>query len=472
MFDCKMVHAVPLRWHRRQLVSNMEFSGVSGMVQVQRSAKRRVYGVILLLALVIAAAATNLQGTNAVGNSVLDIKRATGRLVVGFKPGAAMMISIQAARSVLSIPALNASVFEVPEDLIQSVAQTLSKNPNVRYVEYDAILAAQFVPNDPLYSSQWGHKKINMESAWDTQQGVASVLVAVVDTGIDYNHPDIAPNYQAGGWNWIMGTNDPMDDNGHGTFVSGIIAARINNGLGIAGIANVRVLAEKSLDMTGSGTLSLAAEALVHAADLGAKIINNSYGTYANSILLHDAIAYAYSRGALLIAAAGNDNTDVPMFPASYPEVVSVAATDQNDHKAPFSNYGPYIELSAPGVQILSTQLGGSYQYLGGTSASSAYVSGVAALTLSQFSSLTRDQLRSRLRESTVNIGPSIYFGNGRIDASKAVGPFAVGGEFKRTSVTAFERVSIAMIGVTWVIVIIALISSNSSSRKVRIKRK
>jgi len=281
----------------------------------------------------------------------------------------------------------------------------------------------QWVPNDPYWTYQWGPKKIMADWAWNTTTGSSEVLVAVVDTGIYYYHEDLAVNYAPLGRDWVNMDEDPLDDHGHGTHCAGIIAAAINNGIGIAGLAQVRIMAEKVLDSWGYGYADWVANGIIHATDSGAKIISMSLGGYGYSELLHEAVKYAYDHGVLIIAAAGNDNTNMKVYPAGYDEVIAVAATDQYDSKAWFSNWGDWIELAAPGVDIYSTVPWG-YMSASGTSMATPHVSGVAALVWSLHPNKTRDWVRLWLRYTADDLGDpgfDIYYGYGRINARKAV---------------------------------------------------
>jgi thermitase len=303
------------------------------------------------------------------------------------------------------------------------------------YIEPNMKVQAQLVPNDPYWSLQWGPQKIEADYAWNTTVGDPSVLVAVVDTGIDYTHPDLAANYVPLGYDWVNMDPDPLDDFGHGTHCAGIIAAVSNNNLGIAGLAQVRVMAEKVLDSGGGGYWDWIANGIINATDCGADIISMSLGGYGESELLHEAVRYAYDAGVLVIAAAGNDNTNMKLYPAGYDEVIAVAATDQNDNKASFSNWGDWIELAAPGVDIYSTMptyhvtlndwgYSMNYTYLSGTSMACPHVSGAAALVWSRYSNKTRDWVRLWLRYTADDLGDpgfDVYYGYGRVNARKAV---------------------------------------------------
>jgi len=292
------------------------------------------------------------------------------------------------------------------------------------YIESNHIYRACFVPNDEYWSLQWGFRKIQVDFAWNISVGNSSILVSVVDTGVDWNHPDLAANYVALGYDWVNDDSDPVDDNGHGTHVAGIVAAVINNSIGVAGLSQVKIMAEKALNSTGYGSTDDLANAIIHSVDSGAKIIVMSWGDYYDSFLLHNAIRYAYSNNVLLVAAAGNDAVSEPMYPAAYSEVVAVSATDRWDNLASFSNFGDWIELAAPGVSIFSTVWDDSYAYKSGTSMAASFVAGVAALTWSVYPQLSRDDLRIYLREKADDLGSpgfDIYFGYGRVNAWKAL---------------------------------------------------
>ena len=290
------------------------------------------------------------------------------------------------------------------------------------YIEPDVKVKVQFVPNDPYWNLQWGPQVIEADWAWNTTTGNQTVLVAVVDTGIDYTHSDLS-NYVSLGYDWVNNDTDPMDDYGHGTHCAGIIAATLNNSVGVAGLAQVQIMAEKVLDSWGYGYWDWIANGIIHAADSGADVISMSLGSYSDSELVHEAVRYAYNAGVLIVAAAGNDNVNINAYPATYDEVIAVAATSDGDHKAFFSNWGEWIELSAPGVHIYSTIPGG-YKYASGTSMACPHVAGLAALILSQYPNKTRDWLRIWLRYTCNDLGSEgfdVYFGHGRINARNAV---------------------------------------------------
>jgi thermitase len=318
---------------------------------------------------------------------------------------------------------IRALIFELSLASVASFSQELRASELATYVEPNMKVQAQYVPNDPFWNVQWGPQKIGADWAWNTTIGDHSILVAVVDTGIYYPHPDLAANYVALGYDWANNDTDPIDDYGHGTHCAGIIAAVLNNSEGIAGLAQVRVMAEKVLDYSGWGYADWVANGIIHATDCGAKIISMSIGGWGDSELVHDAIKYAYDAGVLLVAAAGNSATNVKPYPAGYDEVVSVAATDEYDGTAYFSNWGDWIELAAPGVDVYSTVPGG-YSFMSGTSMACPHAAGVAALVWSQYPNRTRDWVRMWLRYTADDLGPEGFddhYGYGRVDARKAL---------------------------------------------------
>jgi subtilisin family serine protease len=208
-----------------------------------------------------------------------------------------------------------ALVADVPMDAVSSFTEQMSMNPFVRYVEPNMKRRALFEPNDPYWGLQWGPKKIEANWAWNKTLGSSDIIVAVVDTGIDYNHPDLANNYLEGSYDWVNNDSDPIDDHGHGTHCAGIIAAVINNSVGIAGLAQVKIMAEKVLHYSGWGFDDWVANGIIHAVEQGADIISMSLGGYGSSSLLHEAVKYAYDNGVLLVAAAGNDNINLKCYP-------------------------------------------------------------------------------------------------------------------------------------------------------------
>jgi thermitase len=317
-----------------------------------------------------------------------------------------------------------AVVVRVPRSSAALLADKMKSSGFSTYVEPNIKFQASLTPNDPNWTLQWGPKKIEADYAWNTTLGSSSILVAVIDTGIAHTHPDLAANYVALGYDWVNNDNNPMDDEGHGTHCAGIIAAVTNNGKGIAGIAQVKIMAEKGLDDQGSGSSIDLANCIIDAVDKGADILSMSWGSYFYSNVIHEALEYADSKGVLCIGAAGNEGTNLKHYPAALPEVISVSATTSSDARASWSNYGSWIELGAPGEDIFSTYAPSGYRSLSGTSMACPHVAGVAALAWSKFLGYPKDWLRNWLRYTSNDLGSpgfDTYFGYGRVNARKAV---------------------------------------------------
>jgi subtilisin family serine protease len=321
---------------------------------------------------------------------------------------------------------LNFAVITTRED-IEVLRNKLLKHAEIEFIEIDhtfkAIGSIEYIPNDPYFGSQWGLASINVTSAWDIETGNQSIIVAVIDTGVDYTHPDLAANYLPAGYDFVNDDADPLDDNGHGTHVAGIIAAVMNNSEGIAGIAQVKIMAEKVLDSSGTGYSSWVARGIAHAADSNANVISMSLGSLFPSSVIQRACTYAWKKGSLLVAASGNDGLGRLNYPAAYRTVMAVGAIDDADNLAWFSNYGRGLELTAPGVDIISTYPTG-YAVLSGTSMATPHVSGVAALVWSANPSLTNLQVRKILDSTAIDLGIAgydAYYGFGKIDAYRAL---------------------------------------------------
>lgn len=312
------------------------------------------------------------------------------------------------------------------------VQPALSQFRGIRYVEPDYPVRILNIPNDPQFLlRQWDKWIMYADLAWDVVTG-GTLKVAVVDNGVDYTHPDLAANFRTGelGYDFLNNDNDPKPDNPgienafHGTHVAGIIAAVRDNLIGVAGWAQIQLLAVRVLNDSGSGNLSDVARGIRWAVDNGARIINMSLGGDAASTVLIEACQYAASRGVLLIAASGNDGRSTITYPARLSECVAVGATNENSELAWFSNYGPEQELVAPGTSIFSTTLGGSYDEASGTSMAAPEVSGVAALILALDPALSANDVRSILAASAIDMGSAgrdSRFGYGLVNAWRAV---------------------------------------------------
>ncbi|OKP97566.1 S8 family peptidase [Paenibacillus sp. P46E] len=307
--------------------------------------------------------------------------------------------------------------------------------PHYLYLTNDTVSenkATVITPNDLLFSAyQWNLPAIETEQGWNLSKGSKDVIVAVVDTGVQANHPDLKGQLLAG-YNAITKTAPPDDDVGHGTHVAGIIGALTNNEEGVAGISWYnKILPVKALDNSGAGTTYSVAEGIIWAADKGAKVINLSLGNYADSQFLHDAIKYAYDRDVVIVSAAGNDNTERPGFPAAYPEVLAVAATNATGERASFSNYGEYIDVAAPGESIASTYPDNQYAALSGTSMASPHVAALAGLVRSLNPALTNKEVMEMMTSNAVDLGDpghDKYYGSGQVDIYRTL-QAAAGGE-------------------------------------------
>ncbi|SEF50490.1 S8 family peptidase [Paenibacillus sp. UNC499MF] len=302
-----------------------------------------------------------------------------------------------------------------------------SGNSGTQRSEAEEQAAAQpdVIPNDVLFNKyQWNLPITNTLRGWNFNKGTQDVTVAIVDTGADVNHEDLKGQLVEG-YNVLDPAAQPMDDVGHGTHVAGIIGAQVNNGLGVAGMTWYnKIMPVKALDSSGVGSTYAVAQGIIWATDHGAKVINLSLGNYASSDFLHDAIKYAYDRDVVLIAASGNDNTERPGYPAAYPEVFAVAATDSGNERASFSNYGDYIDVAAPGVSIASTYPQNQYAALSGTSMACPHVTALAALLRSANPSLKNTEVMELMRQTASDIGDKgrdTFFGFGLINVDKAV---------------------------------------------------
>lgn len=287
--------------------------------------------------------------------------------------------------------------------------------PNYRFRAFEVI------PNDPYFRYyQYGPQLIQAPSAWEVTQGTEDVLIAVVDTGVDLDHPDLSGKLLRG-YDFVQRDSTPDDRNGHGTHVAGIAAALTNNRRGVAGIApRVKILPVRVLDADGDGSLDQVANGIIYAANQGAKVMNLSLGAPYDAYTLRRAIEYAWSRGCIIVAAAGNDGSNTPNYPAAYPSVISVASVDQNDRKSQFSNYGLSVDVAAPGSDILSTYHNGYYAYLSGTSMAAPHVAGLAGLLASQ--GRTQSQINDAIRNTADPIaGTGVYWTHGRVNANEAV---------------------------------------------------
>ncbi len=351
--------------------------------------------------------------------------------------------------------------FQTVDNDGDSLLQIMLEDGIIDYAEPVGKFKVEPLSNDSLISEQWYLEKINIAAAWPITRGNPQVIIGVIDTGIDYRHPDLqkniwineaekygisgvdddgngfiddslgwdftdAPRFPDGG-DFKTPDNDPMDEfgSGHGTQIAGIIAATTDNGAGIAGIApDVKVMNLRAGTAAGYLEEDDVARAIIYAIDNGARIINMSFGDVALSQFLRDVIYYAYQNKILMIASAGNSGTNETHFPSGLNETLAVTASTEDDNIAGFSNFGSSIDLAAPGVNMTSTAIGGGYNRVQGTSFSAPVVSAVAGLILSNNPGLDADRVRNILKTSASDIlysGWDIYSGSGRIDAGSAL---------------------------------------------------
>ncbi len=381
------------------------------------------------------------------GNVVADERApyVEGEILVGFHPGTR---GSERANARAMVQATRVHTFRSgaehwrlgPGVRVEQAIERMARNPNVTYAEPNYLLTLDIIPNDPRLDELWGmintgqtggtpDADIDADMAWGVSTGSSSVLVAVIDTGVDYNHPELAANIWTNpgeipgngvdddgngyvddvhGYDFYNDDGDPMDDHGHGTHCSGTIGAIGDNGIGVAGVNwTVKIMALKFIGAGGSGPTSAAAEAVDYAVMMGADLTSNSYGGGAYLQTFYDAIQGAGVANQAFVAAAGNDglNTDVtPHYPSTYDlaNIIAVAATDHNDARASFSNYGlTTVDLGAPGVDILSTLPGNSYGLGSGTSMATPHVSGVCALIRAVSPAIPVAQMKTVLLNAT-----------------------------------------------------------------------
>ncbi|WP_338826049.1 hypothetical protein MTBGP_02640 [Moorella thermoacetica] len=300
----------------------------------------------------------------------------------------------------------------------------LKRSGRVEFVEPNYPVRMMYVPNDPLFNDQWALQTINAAKAWDKLVPNRNpVIVAVVDSGIDFYQEDLQGRISLdGAWDFVLNDNYPLDLDGHGTEVAGIIAAATGNATGIAGTAgrqNVQILPLRVFNLQGQADTYLVSQAITYAVDNGAQVINLSLGGPQYSQVVADAVTYAREHGAVVVAAAGNDSGPVS-YPAALPHVIAVAASDGGERVADFSNHGPQVMVAAPGVDVLTTGISyPGYIYVAGTSMAAPFVSAAAAIIKSQLPGAGPDQVAEMIKKGVVDIGPpgkDDYAGYGRMD--------------------------------------------------------
>jgi subtilisin family serine protease len=342
--------------------------------------------------------------------------------------------------------------------------ESSSADPSIEYIQESRIYKIDFVPDDTLTAGQWALAKIDAFSAWNITAGDTSIIIGIIDTGIDFLHPDLKnkvyKNYNevpgnnidddnngftddfmgwdftdrtgfpfdSTGGDYLTWDNLPADDNGHGTFIAGIAGAETNNGTGIAGAApGVKLLNIRAFDPAGLGEEDDVAAGILYAVEMGAKVINMSFGDDAFSYVLRDVIKYAYHKNVVMIASSGNSGSDLPHYPSSYSEVISVGNSTIEDYVSSNSNFGSTIDLAAPGSSILTTAKGNGYTEVSGTSAAAPFVSAAASLILS-LQDLTNNEVEEILKSTSDDIDASGWdtkSGAGRLNLFKAVSVLA-----------------------------------------------
>lgn len=345
----------------------------------------------------------------------------------------------------------------------------INQDPDIEYIQVSNTYQIDAIPNDSLVAQQWALQKIKAFDAWDITQGADTVLLAIIDTGIDYNHPDLKNKiylnngetgtdingndkrfngmdddgngfiddymgwdftdrvgfpFDSSGGDYLNWDNDPNDDQGHGTFIAGIAAAETNNFTGIAGTApNIKLLNLRAFDPGGYGEEDDVAAAILYAVQMKAKVINMSFGDNSFSFVLRDIIQYAYSQNLVLVASAGNSGSNLPHYPSGYTEVICVGNSTVDDAVASSSNWGSTIDVVAPGTNILTTSRNGGYSSINGTSASAPFVSATAALILS-LQNFSNEEVKQILKSTSDDIGESgwdLRSGAGRLNTERAL---------------------------------------------------
>ncbi|MBC7363578.1 MAG: peptidase S8 [Candidatus Aminicenantes bacterium] len=405
-----------------------------------------------------------LKALGLVSATVSDKNYSAEKIIVKFRP----QMSIQAVNSILQayntrpeklIPRINVHVARVVKPAtVEETLFALQKNPDVIYAEPVYKLWLCETPNDPLFRHQYAlynpggvlqipgspsgtsRADIKATSAWDYAKGSENLLVAVLDTGVDYNHPDLKNKVVSHGKDFVNSDDDAYDDHWHGTHVSGIVAAETNNAEGIAGVAwYCKILPGKIISAAGEGDYDWLIEALIWAADFeqnGKKVgvINMSIGGDQPSLALEEALEYCFNKGIVLVASTGNDGGPV-LYPAAYDQYcLAVGASDYNDLIADFSNYGPEVDVVAPGVWILSTfpmaltEPGYlPYAYASGTSMSAPHVAGLVALIKSKKPWLSPAEIMKIIKYTADDVatsGRDDYAGYGRINSERALKPY------------------------------------------------
>ena len=384
--------------------------------------------VVTLLGLALGLAAIFSAGLRT-AESAPNPQSARGEatsILVSFETGASpaaieALLRNNAAEQVDALPALGIRILRVPPGKDpETFAQIFAKNPLVRFAEPNQLVEPGVVPNDPNYGNAWHLPKIEAPAAWDIAKA-NGVLVAVCDTGVNGGLPDPAPVLRGDlGWNTASNNSDWSPIAGHGTLVSGAVAAATNNGIGVAGVAwGAQVIPVRISNNTdGTAYVSDAVKCIQYAADKGARVINLSY-RMASYSAIDSAAAYARQRGAVTLVAAGNEGSQLNW--PDFPNFLAVSATTWDDSRAGYSSFGTYVDVAAPGTSIQTTYVTGGYGGASGTSMAAPVAAGIVALIFGANPNLSASAAEAILLQSADNIGSANEFGAGRVNARAAV---------------------------------------------------
>ena len=358
----------------------------------------------------------------------------TGEIIVKFKPGVSGALKGQVLSSMTVKRTENVLGYWLVEPGVsESSAQLESRLDRNIYVENASpnyVLNAVDTPNDALYGQQWHLPRVSAPLAWNLQKGLPTTKIAILDTGVDTSHPDLAAKLLPGK-DFINNDNDPNDDHGHGTHCAGIAAAITNNSIGTAGLGrNCSILPGKVLAGNGSGSFDAMDQAIIWAADQGAKVVSLSLGAPGADLPSSQAaVNYAIGKGTIVIAAAGNNGNQIKFYPAALQNVVAVASSDPNDTRSGFSNFGDWVHVAAPGSGIMSTTKGGGYGFNSGTSMACPVVAGLAGLVFTQAGLSTSPvAIRNYIQNNCDPVVGGQYVIHGRINAFKALSAVPVTG--------------------------------------------
>ncbi|MCX7571249.1 S8 family peptidase [Tumebacillus sp. DT12] len=389
--------------------------------------KKTMISLLTAAALLTALAPVGVQAGSSAADtaqSVQAAKHADDRVLVKFKQGKQVEQALDkhGLKEFRTLGKGEWKLVKVPKGQAEEFHTKLQGDADVEAAELDSVHTMFRTPNDPQYSSQWHWPNIYAPQAWDITTGNSMYKIAIIDTGIDYQHPDLAGKLLPG-YDFANNDSDADDDQGHGTHVAGTASALTNNANQVAGLDwNARLLPVKVLNASGSGYTSDIIDGLYFAADNGAHAVNMSLGGGGYSQAFQDAINYLWGRGGILVAAAGSSSTSGYSYPAAYNNVVAVAATTTSNTKASFSNYGTWVEVAAPGTNILSTANGGGTSTMSGTSMAAPQVAGLVTLVRSVMPGATNQAVIDRICNTADRItGTGTYWSCGKINAFRAV---------------------------------------------------